>query len=870
LAAVSAGCLDESTVLGFLGGTLAPDRRNDVEEHLGACSACTDLVTWTGAEHATISRLPGDEGRPFIGALQPGTRVGRYQILGALGRGGMGEVYAAYHPDLDRRIAVKVVLGTEERTADRRDRLLREARAVARLAHPNVVSVYDAGTFGDGVFIAMELIDGPTVEKWLGMEPRSWRAILDVFMGAARGLAAAHAAGVIHRDFKPQNAMIAKDGSARVMDFGLARLAHETAADGAGPGGGAGPPGPGTQTVSRAVIGTPAYMSPEQARRETADARSDQFSFCVALHEALFGSRPAVASAETRASGHDAATRPLPTGVPGSLRAIVLRGASSERERRYPSMEELLAALERGRTRFKRRVSLAAAALATTAAIVGAWRIAEGRRFDCAVPKDRLAAAWSPDDTTNPMRQAISRALAASGRPTAQTTLARVSKVLDDYANAWAAMYQQACGATHLRGEQSAEVLDLRMSCLNENLDQLRALTLTLAGADADALSHAVAAAHNLTPISRCADVALLRSAVPLPRDEKTLQEVQRLRRSLAEVEALRSLGRVPDALAKAVALRPAAEATGYKGVLAETLSAIGQLQVEFAPNQAEQPLEEAVLTAESAGDDETAARAMTALSYAVGLSLGRSRDGLRWASLAHAVLNHLNHDRPRLRAWLFENEALIDWTDGRFETGPALMQRSIDLLTAALGSNHPDTGLAFVDLSYLLIVLHRPAEALAAAERAVRILRENGDPNGYYLVNATYNRGEALRQLGRRAEARAAFEEALRVGTLNGEAVSPCLGDPLTGLGELALDEGNPTGAIPPLERALTVRPPGSGSDVFIADTKFALARALGATETDRDRHRAHTLASEAHDVYATHHHVERQRATETWLRDR
>ena len=186
-----------------------------------------------------------------------------------------------------------------------------------------------------------------------------------------------------------------------------------------------------------------------------------------------------------------------------------------------------------------------------------------------------------------------------------------MSKVLDDYANAWAAMYQQTCGATHLRGEQSAEVLDLRMSCLNENLDQLRALTSTLASADADALSHAVSAAHDLTPISRCADVALLRSAVPLPRDEKTLQEVQRLRRSLAEVEALRSLGRVPDALAKAVALRPAAEATGYKGVLAETLSAIGQLQVEFAPNRGgTDPSRRLSLTAESAGDEETAARA--------------------------------------------------------------------------------------------------------------------------------------------------------------------------------------------------------------------------------------------------------------------
>ena len=157
--------------------------------------------------------------------MHPGARVGRYQILGALGRGGMGEVYAAYHPDLDRRIALKVVQGLGGNTGERRARLLREARAIARLSHPNVVTVHDAGTFGDRVFIAMELIDGRTIDQWLRAERRTWQEILDVFIAAGRGLAAAHAADVIHRDFKPQNVMIAKDGSVRVMDFGLARLA---------------------------------------------------------------------------------------------------------------------------------------------------------------------------------------------------------------------------------------------------------------------------------------------------------------------------------------------------------------------------------------------------------------------------------------------------------------------------------------------------------------------------------------------------------------------------------------------------------------------------------------------------------------------
>src|SRR3982751_4403993 len=187
-----------------------------------------ELVTAVAADHVDHSRPA--EPRPFIGRLVPGSRVARYQILGGIGRGGMGEVYAAYHPDLDRRIALKVVGGAVGGaggdSALRRARLLREARAVARLSHANVVTVYDAGTFGDRVYIAMELIDGRTIDQWLRDATRTWQQILDVFVAAGRGLAAAHAAEVVHRDFKPQNVMIARDGAVRVMDFGLARFAQ--------------------------------------------------------------------------------------------------------------------------------------------------------------------------------------------------------------------------------------------------------------------------------------------------------------------------------------------------------------------------------------------------------------------------------------------------------------------------------------------------------------------------------------------------------------------------------------------------------------------------------------------------------------------
>ena len=283
--------------MAFLHGGLAAANRSVVEGHVASCSACAELVTWAAADQANSSRSVGHEGRPFVGQLAPGSRVDRYQILGAVGRGGMGEVYAAYHPDLDRKIALKVVHEAGAESAERRARLLREARAIARLSHPNVVVVHDAGTVDGRVYIAMEFVEGETVDAWLRAGSRGWREVVDVFIAAARGLAAAHAAGIVHRDFKPQNVMIGRDGTVRVMDFGLARLAEEPpdCPD-------VGATGPATRPrdgdEDGRAVGTPAYMAPEQFRGEAIDARADQFSFCVALHEALFGIRPALAHLE--------------------------------------------------------------------------------------------------------------------------------------------------------------------------------------------------------------------------------------------------------------------------------------------------------------------------------------------------------------------------------------------------------------------------------------------------------------------------------------------------------------------------------------------------------------------------------------------
>src|SRR5205814_3700317 len=224
--------------------------------------------------------------------LAPGELVGRYRILHVLGSGGMGVVYAAFDPELQRQVALKLVRNEGAGVDDElRTRLTREAQAMARVRHPNVITVFDVGSWCGQLFVAMEAIDGSTLSTWLEVQPRSVAEILQVLHAAGRGLAAAHAAGLVHRDFKPDNVLIGADGRVCVTDFGLARPV--TMREPSSPSHD-GDTEPWTLALTQAgtAVGTPAYMAPEQMRGDTADERADQFSFCVALFEALYGVRP--------------------------------------------------------------------------------------------------------------------------------------------------------------------------------------------------------------------------------------------------------------------------------------------------------------------------------------------------------------------------------------------------------------------------------------------------------------------------------------------------------------------------------------------------------------------------------------------------
>ena len=397
---VSPACLKPHEVALFLQGQLPPERRQRVEAHLPGCARCQAVLARAraplpvaaprsassasvpqsapsapsrsslhhvqripvrpaagGSSPQEVTRASGPaassrrEPRPEPKSFEPGSRVGRYVIERVLGEGGMGAVYLAHDPELNRRVAIKLLHASMSSNPEHKARFLREAQAMARVSHPNVVAVHDIVNLDDQLVVAMEYVEGSTLREWM-KSPRSVRQIVELFRQAGAGLAAAHAAGLIHRDFKPGNVLIGVDGAVQVSDFGLARSA-DGSADAPVPEAAPAPDGLLGEALTQAglVMGTPGYMSPEQMLLQPIDGRSDQFSFCVALYEALHGRRPFAGKAleELLRAIRERKYQPprTRTQVPGWLREVVLRGLSPAPEERFPSMEALLLALAR-------------------------------------------------------------------------------------------------------------------------------------------------------------------------------------------------------------------------------------------------------------------------------------------------------------------------------------------------------------------------------------------------------------------------------------------------------------------------------------------------------------------------------------------
>ena len=531
--AESGGCPSENTVAALFDQTLAPDRRAAVGDHVDTCDTCRRLVAVLAQSRMQTTVLGkrvrfarASEASPEARALlEPGAALGRYRIERLLGQGGMGVVYAAFDPELGRRVAVKVIRPELARYgALIAARLAREARAMAQVAHPNVIAVYDVGSGADEVFVAMELVEGRTLRDWLREGERSWRDVLEVFRAAGEGLAAAHDARLIHRDFKPDNVLIDRAGRVRVSDFGLARALAEEAAQGSDIGIAA---GSGTLELTRtgATVGTPAYMAPEQHGHRATDERSDQFSFCVALWEAVYGERPfpgdnALELADAVENGR---RRPAPRRkAPGWLRRALERGLEVDPAARFPSMGALLRAIRPRRSRLVWGAA-AAAGLVALAAGGGSLLLAgDGRGgsdpaalvASCAAMADgKMAEVWSAR-----RRAAVLRALTARGGDGERWQL--VVRGLDRYAASWKDMQRDACEAG-ARGAQSALLVDLRAHCLETRLADFDVVLGLLETDEPVVLEQALESVGALASLDRCSAVEVIEARTPVPRDPR-------------------------------------------------------------------------------------------------------------------------------------------------------------------------------------------------------------------------------------------------------------------------------------------------------------------------------------------------------------
>jgi tetratricopeptide (TPR) repeat protein len=769
----------------------------------------------------------------------------------------MSDVYAAYDPSLDRKVALKL-LRADATAGQSRERLLREAKAIARLSHPNVVVVHEAGEVDGRLFIAMEFVDGLTVTEWLTQARRTRAEVLQVFTMAARGLAAAHDVGLIHRDFKPQNVMVAKSGAVRVMDFGLARLmGDEEPGDLSGP---AASPSRKTTTPSvkltqtGALLGTPAYMAPEQFEAGPTDARTDQFSFCVALYEALYGERPfrgeTLVALTTAVTTGAIADPPAGTRVPTWLRRVLLRGLQTDPSRRFSSMSALLTALQTDPTVRTRRLALGLAVLLCVAGVaLGARRLSGPREPMCLSGPARLAGLWEPAGLSSPRKAQIQRAFAATGKSYAAQAFVGAARFLDAYVAKWLGGYRDACEATHVRGDQSAEVLDLRMTCLQDRLNSVRALTNVFATADDSTVENAIAAASSLPALEPCAEVARLRAVIQPPRDEALRKRVDDLREQRARLAALRDSGRCVEASELATDLLKEVRSTGYRPLVAETLLAAGFMYNNCAATaQATAWLKEAYATAVEAHDDDSAAVAATYFSGILANGTNRTEEARTWLDIAQASIKRLG-DRPLLHAWWLVSEGAILLEEGRSAEAIAVHQQAVSLKAKVLGKSHPDVVTSMLDVALGLQAAGRQEEALAYQISSVEEASSVLGPNHPMVGRFFNNKGEVLNLLGRHEEAEEAFERSL--GIFRRAGTDPEIAaHPLTGLGTAELGRGRPEAAVAPLEEALKIRVERKVGHERLGETRFALARALWSRPAERPR--ALDLARAARADYA------------------
>lgn len=748
-----------------------------------------------------------------------------YELSRVIGAGAMGVVYEATDLVLLRKVAVKL---HEIGRSDRAARMWREARAMARLSDPHVVAVHEVGVDDARGYIAMELVDGTNAREWVAAKRPTWREIVEVYRQAGRGLAAAHAVGITHRDFKPDNVLVSVDGRVKVADFGLAM---DPAALDAGTTLELVPtmtPMDRRATRTGATLGTPAYMAPEQARGERADARSDQYSFCVALHEALHGTWP---------DGSAPSRRPIIAApdVPRWVDDVIAKGLASDPEARHRDMVRVVAALDPApRRRRKLALALGATTVVGGAALVWAGGVlaARERELPCVAADAAMDPTWSEGTKSE-----LADAFAARSESLAKAALGTIGPRFDAWADGWRAAARESCEATHVLGQQSAQRLDARNDCLERTRRRFAATIELLRAADVDAMARADEIVASLPDVAMCgrADAGLAADVVAPERRETYDARLAALDEAAVEAAA----GRDAAAKAKLDALLVELEADGFAHLHNEALRKRGESQLALGRRtEAIEDLGTAVASSHGAGDRDALALAMTSLARALGRTSGGHDEALRVLAGARALADALEWSPARrvgLDLVAFEAAFYAE----RYDDADALAD-------ALLAEPALDPARRVRVRSLRATILERRTrfdDALAAHDETLAYVEGLWGPDHPAVAGVLGNRANTLQAMRRNDEGRTSLERALaiRIAALGESA--PAVGELHRQLGDQEMQDLRHDAARAQYEKAIAIAR-AAGDDTGLS---LALANLTRVEEDLGDHSKSALLMDEA-----------------------
>ncbi len=764
--------------------------------------------------------------RGLFGAAATIQKIGRFAVLERIGAGGMGEVFAAYDDELDRKVAIKVVhADISEESSQAGSRLLREAQTLAKLSHPNVVHVYEVGTIENRVYLAMEFIRGQTLRIWLS-HSRTWEEILEAFLSVGRGLAAVHEAGLVHRDVKPDNMLVGEDGRVRVADFGLARAAAPLTNPDLEPidieAGEESLPevdidGISRLTVSGAIVGTPAYMAPEQLRSTTVDARCDQFSFCVALWEAFAGKRPYHGKSlpeivDSYRQGPP--TPPTPTRAPPRVWKALQRGLSVDPGDRWPSMPALLDELAGGLVRPRRRLPMMLG-IGGTAFVLGAIAFSMTKRGPCEGLEDTLVGTW--DDEA---RERLSTGMSGSRVPFSDATFETVASRLDEVGAWLVAERTAACEATQVQRTHSEEMLDRRMTCLDRVDGRMRALVGALTEADATMVVRAPEAAAALPDPRMCRPESLDSGLAP-PASAQQQSIVAELRTALDDASTLVALGQSRRAQAHVADIAGEADATGYAPVIAEARMVQGAVERDLGElDAAREHWLQAAELAEGSRHDAVASDAWSALARLAWTDLDDAEIGRGWLRRARAAATRVGMTDP-VRADLLRTEGELERLSGNIPGARARLEEALAIIESAGGTNTPQQWRTLLSLATTLELSGKPREALGPYREYLEHIEARLGPTHPSVASAAYNVGKLLVGIGEYDEARKSLERSIEVWRKAYGPTHPDLAYPHVALEEIELTVGTLDAAREHADEALRIREatlPGDHPDLGLA----------------------------------------------------